>query len=49
MSSSDEEKALLLLAIAEDEKPKKMWVCDINKERLQKDFFQMFFQIYPSS
>lgn len=36
MSSSDEEEALLLLAIAEDEKPKKMWVCDINKERLQR-------------
>ena len=33
MSSSDEEEALLLLAIAEDEAPKKMWVHDINAER----------------
>lgn len=31
MSSSDEEEALLFIAIAEDEKPKKIWVHDINK------------------
>jgi hypothetical protein len=35
MTSSDEEKALLLLAVREDKRRRKMWIHDINKERLQ--------------